>query len=174
MPFRARHRALEIYPPDIHLATSRARQTYVVRASYADGITRDVTTEAKTSVANTAVVTLDKNLLTPLADGKTELQAQFGGAGETRQIEVFRELRVARHIGEGRHGERCNEHQADGQPIQAVGEIHRIRRPDNHQNHEREEKYESERISVPVAQRRIDQQIRFERLEERNIDVGGV
>ncbi len=80
--------ALEIYPPDIHLATSRARQTYVVRASYADGITRDVTTEAKVSLANSALVTLDKNLLTPLADGKTELQANFGGKTTSTPVSV--------------------------------------------------------------------------------------
>ena len=80
--------ALEIYPPDIHLATSRGRQSYVVRASYADGITRDVTTEAKVSLANSALVTLDKNLLTPLADGKTELQASYGGKTASTPVSV--------------------------------------------------------------------------------------
>ncbi|HEV8060153.1 MAG TPA: DUF1549 domain-containing protein, partial [Gemmataceae bacterium] len=80
--------ALEIYPPDIHLATSRGRQTFVVRASYADGITRDVTSQAKVSLANNALVTLDQNLLTPLADGKTELQANFGGKTASTPVSV--------------------------------------------------------------------------------------
>jgi hypothetical protein len=80
--------ALEIYPPDMHLATSRARQTYVIRASYADGITRDVTGEAKVSVAGAPCVKIDKNLLTPLVDGKAELRAEFMGKVATTPVTV--------------------------------------------------------------------------------------
>ena len=42
---------LEVFPPDISLTTSRARQAFVVKGTYADGITRDVTTQAKVTVA---------------------------------------------------------------------------------------------------------------------------
>jgi len=38
---------VEVFPPDVNLTTSRARQKFVVQATYADGITRDVTAEAK-------------------------------------------------------------------------------------------------------------------------------
>src|SRR5947209_10659959 len=34
---------LEVFPPDVSLWTSRGRQTFVVQATQADGITRDVT-----------------------------------------------------------------------------------------------------------------------------------
>jgi hypothetical protein len=80
--------ALEIYPPDMHLATSRARQTYVIRASYADGITRDVTSEARVTLAGSPCVKIDKNLLTPLADGKAELKAEFAGKSATTPVTV--------------------------------------------------------------------------------------
>ena len=62
---------LEVSPPDVNLATSRSRQVFVVQATFADGITRDVTAEAKATLANPALAKLDKNVLTPLADGAT-------------------------------------------------------------------------------------------------------
>ena len=37
---------LEVFPPEINLTTARDRQSIVVQATYADGITRDVTDEA--------------------------------------------------------------------------------------------------------------------------------
>jgi hypothetical protein len=70
---------LEVYPPDMHLFTARGQQRFVVRAVYPDGITRDVTSEAKIAVADDKLAKLDKNLLTPLADGTTDLIVQYGG-----------------------------------------------------------------------------------------------
>ena len=70
---------LDVFPPDVALATSRGRQVFVVQATFADGITRDVTAEAKTALANPALAKLDKNVLTPLADGATEMKVEFGG-----------------------------------------------------------------------------------------------
>src|SRR5438105_1675669 len=70
---------LEVFPPDINMATSRARQSFIVKATFADGITRDVTAEAKVSFANPALVRLDKNVIYPVADGSTELKADLGG-----------------------------------------------------------------------------------------------
>ncbi len=70
---------LEVSPPDINLSTNRDRQSFVVQATFADGITRDVTAEAKLTLANPALVKLDKNMLTPAADGATELTVEFGG-----------------------------------------------------------------------------------------------
>ena len=37
---------LEVYPADMNLSSSRDRQSIVVQAIYADGITRDVTAQA--------------------------------------------------------------------------------------------------------------------------------
>jgi hypothetical protein len=70
---------VEIFPPDLHVFTSRAHQTIVVQATYPDGITRDVTAQAQLALANPAVGKLDKATLYPLADGATELTATFAG-----------------------------------------------------------------------------------------------
>jgi hypothetical protein len=71
--------SLQVFPPDVRLAAGRARQVFVVQAVYPDGITRDVTAQAKATLANPAVARLDKNALTPLADGATELKVEYGG-----------------------------------------------------------------------------------------------
>ncbi len=71
--------AIEVYPPDINLETSRDRQSFIVQAWYADGLSRDVTDQAKVGVANPALVRLDKNVVLPVADGTTEMTVEFGG-----------------------------------------------------------------------------------------------
>lgn len=71
--------SLQVYPPEINLQSSRGRQAFAVQATYADGITRDVTAEAKATFINQAFAKLDKNVLYPLADGATELRIEFGG-----------------------------------------------------------------------------------------------
>jgi hypothetical protein len=70
---------LQVFPPDIKLQTNRGRQSFVVQATYADGITRDVTAEAKSALGNPALAKLDKNLLYPQADGTTDLKIEFHG-----------------------------------------------------------------------------------------------
>jgi hypothetical protein len=71
--------SVEVFPPDVKLLTSRSHQSLVVQALYADGITRDITAEAKFAIANSALVKLDKNLLLPAGDGTTEARIEFGG-----------------------------------------------------------------------------------------------
>jgi hypothetical protein len=70
---------IRVYPTDINLTTKNDRQSVVVQALYADGLTRDVTTDASFSLANKALVKVEKGLITPLADGKTDLQIKYGG-----------------------------------------------------------------------------------------------
>jgi hypothetical protein len=79
---------VEVSPPDINLNTSRDRQSFIVQATYADGITRDVTAEAKVSFANPALVKLDKNVVHPLADGQTQMKVEFGGQTITIPVDV--------------------------------------------------------------------------------------
>ena len=71
--------SLDVFPPELNLNTSRSRQSFIVQALYADGLTRDVTAEAKIAVANPALVKLDKNIVYPVADGATEMKVEFGG-----------------------------------------------------------------------------------------------
>jgi Protein of unknown function (DUF1549)/Protein of unknown function (DUF1553) len=80
--------ALEVYPPDINLETSRDRQSFVVQAWFADGLSRDVTTEAKVSVANPMMVRLDGNTAYPIADGTTELNVEWGGKAVKLPVKV--------------------------------------------------------------------------------------
>ncbi|MGE3315312.1 MAG: DUF1549 domain-containing protein [Planctomycetaceae bacterium] len=71
--------SIVVSPPDITLNTSRDRQSLVVQAKYSDGITRDVTGEAKLIPANAALVKIENSTLYPVADGTTELAVEFGG-----------------------------------------------------------------------------------------------
>jgi hypothetical protein len=70
---------VEVFPGDINLNTSRGRQPFVVKATFADGLTRDVTAEAKATFANPALVKLEKNVITPVADGATSMNVEYGG-----------------------------------------------------------------------------------------------
>ncbi|WP_435016553.1 DUF1549 domain-containing protein [Tundrisphaera sp. TA3] len=70
---------LDAFPASIHLSDARDRQMIVARATYADGITRDVTAEAAITPANPALVRLDGATLHPAADGETTLSVAFGG-----------------------------------------------------------------------------------------------
>src|SRR5262245_64522157 len=70
---------VQVFPPDINLETARDRQSFVVQATYGDGISRDVTGEAKATFANAALIKLDGNVIYPVADGTTEMKVEFGG-----------------------------------------------------------------------------------------------
>jgi hypothetical protein len=71
--------SLEVFPPDINLETARDRQSFIVQAWFADGLSRDVTAEAKVAFANAALVKQTENALTPVADGTTEMTVTYGG-----------------------------------------------------------------------------------------------
>jgi hypothetical protein len=77
--FAAPLQSLAVYPPEVQLATARSRQSVVVQATFADGITRDVTTESKLVLSNPALAKIDGNVLIPAADGSGELKIEYGG-----------------------------------------------------------------------------------------------
>ena len=70
---------VKVFPADVNLKTRQDTQAIVVQAIYADGVTRDVTTQASYSLGNKALAKLERATLTPLADGQTELRIKFGG-----------------------------------------------------------------------------------------------
>ena len=79
-PARPARPRLEVFPKDVHLSTARDRQSLVVQATYADGITRDVTARpASMTPANPALVRRDGFVLYPVADGETTLDVGFEG-----------------------------------------------------------------------------------------------
>jgi hypothetical protein len=71
--------ALAVYPPDVNLNTARDRQSFIVQATFSDGITRDVTAEAAVQLKDGSLVKRDKNVLYPAKDGTTELKVSYGG-----------------------------------------------------------------------------------------------
>ncbi len=70
---------LNVYPADVHLNTTRDRQSIIVQAVYASGLTEDVTHMAQFALANPALVKLEAQTLYPQADGQTELTVTHAG-----------------------------------------------------------------------------------------------
>jgi hypothetical protein len=79
---------LAVYPGEVRLETKRDRQSVVVQATYPDGLTRDVTAEAKLSLDGALVAKLEKNVLLPAADGSARLKVEFGGRTAELPVEV--------------------------------------------------------------------------------------
>ncbi|MCS6977470.1 MAG: DUF1549 domain-containing protein [Gemmatales bacterium] len=70
---------IEVFPPDVHLTTKRDRQSLVVQAFLDNGLTQDVTTEAKLTLGNANLVRIEGAVLHPAADGSTELAVEYAG-----------------------------------------------------------------------------------------------
>ena len=80
--------SLDVYPAEVHINTMRDRQSFVVQVTYPNGLTRDVTTEAKLSLTDAAKVKLAGNVLHPVADGDSQLTVEFEGLSKTIPIKV--------------------------------------------------------------------------------------
>ncbi|MFT4587860.1 MAG: hypothetical protein ACI8QF_001958 [Limisphaerales bacterium] len=70
---------LKVMPPNANLTTLRDRQPVVIQAIYADGITEDVSAQAKYTLADPKLAKFENHALYPIADGKTEMKIEFGG-----------------------------------------------------------------------------------------------
>jgi hypothetical protein len=70
---------IKCYPPTINLVGAKARQSVVVQATYSDGITRDVTYDARCRVANARFASFDGTKVAPRADGRTDLLVTYAG-----------------------------------------------------------------------------------------------
>ncbi len=81
---------LLVFPEAINLATSRDRQSVVVQAFYADGLTRDVTREATMTPADPALLRRDQATYYPLIDGETTLTVTFGDKSKAIPVKVGR------------------------------------------------------------------------------------
>ncbi len=79
---------IEVYPTSAKLTTSRDWQSIIIQATYPDGITRDVTSEAEFKLADGSFARLEGNVLYPVADGKTEVAITYGGHALTVPLEV--------------------------------------------------------------------------------------
>ncbi|MEW6305426.1 MAG: DUF1549 and DUF1553 domain-containing protein [Verrucomicrobiota bacterium] len=79
---------LRVFPADINLKTARDRQSVVVQAVYADGVTRDVTAQSSISFADKGLVKFENATVHPLADGATEMKIKFSGRALTIPVKV--------------------------------------------------------------------------------------
>jgi hypothetical protein len=70
--------AVEVFPSDVNLETSRDFQSVIVRVTQADGVTRDVTGESTFSISDPNLARIDGYVLWPLADGSGQLQVKYG------------------------------------------------------------------------------------------------
>jgi hypothetical protein len=70
---------IEVFPSAIELNTARDRQSLVVQATFADGITRDVTSEASMRPADPKLLRRQGAVFYPAADGSTTLTVGYGG-----------------------------------------------------------------------------------------------
>ena len=70
---------VKVFPADVNLKTRGDHQSIVVQAIYADGVTRDVTAQASFTLGNKTLAKFDHFILTPVADGQTELKVKFQG-----------------------------------------------------------------------------------------------
>ncbi|WP_410050432.1 DUF1549 and DUF1553 domain-containing protein [Blastopirellula sp. J2-11] len=70
---------IDVYPESAELLTSRDQQNFVVRATRADDVTIDVTSEAKWSVGDEKIAKLQGTTLLPAADGETKLTIEYSG-----------------------------------------------------------------------------------------------
>jgi len=79
---------LAVYPPEIRLTSNRDKASFVVQAVEADGVTRDVTAEAKIEFTNQALIRRDQHMLYPQADGQTNMTVVFEGKSVVVPVSV--------------------------------------------------------------------------------------
>jgi hypothetical protein len=68
---------LQCFPTNVTLSSAKSTQRLVIQATYADGITRDVTSQANFKLTNPKIVRLDQANLSPLTNGQTELRVSY-------------------------------------------------------------------------------------------------
>ena len=81
---------INVDPASVQLTTVRDIQSIIVQAEFSDGITRDVTEEATLKLASDQFARLDKNVLYPKADGKSEVTVAYGGLTVKVPVDVSR------------------------------------------------------------------------------------
>ncbi len=78
----------EVYPEQINLTFKTDKQTLVVRTTEANGVQRDITSEAKLSIVDPAKAKVTGRTLTPIADGETALKVEWKGESIQLPIKV--------------------------------------------------------------------------------------
>ena len=71
--------AVEVFPADVNLKYVRDKQSLVVRTTEANGVNRDVTADAKFTLADPTKARIEKGVVYPVADGQTTLKVEYQG-----------------------------------------------------------------------------------------------
>ena len=80
---------VEIFPPKYRLETKRDHHQVVVMATFKDATTQDVTFLSDLRIADSKIVSLEKDVIKPVVDaGQTELIASVGGKTVKAIVEV--------------------------------------------------------------------------------------
>ncbi len=79
---------LRIFPTRVVIDSRRDEPLVVVQATSADGSTRDVTTEAKLTIASDKIAKVADGVVSPIATGSTELMAELSGVTCRVPVEV--------------------------------------------------------------------------------------
>lgn len=80
--------SIAVFPPDVNVQSARGKQKIIVQATYADGITRDVTAQAKVTVGDSKIAKVDKAEILPVGDGKCSVTVEFEGKSAQIPVEV--------------------------------------------------------------------------------------
>ncbi|MHA3772051.1 DUF1549 and DUF1553 domain-containing protein [Verrucomicrobiota bacterium sgz303538] len=76
----------QVFPAEVNLKYQRDHQSLVVRWTEANGVHRDVTADAKFTLADPSKAKITNGVLTPVTDGETTLKVEW--QGKTAQIPV--------------------------------------------------------------------------------------
>jgi hypothetical protein len=75
----AKELAFEVFPSDVNLKFQRDRQSLVVRITEPSGVMRDVTADAKFTLADPSKAKIEQGVVLPVADGETTLKVEYQG-----------------------------------------------------------------------------------------------
>ena len=81
-------KSIKVFPENIHLSTTRDRQSVIVQAFFESGLTEDVTDKVTWKLSGGQVVKQTKNVFTPLADGKATLTVSYANLNVNVPVEV--------------------------------------------------------------------------------------
>ena len=73
------------------------------------------------------------------ADHRAAQHRELAGAGDVVDLQIVGEARVAGEIGDDAEAQRRDHHRHDGEPVEAVGEVHRVAGADDDEGAEHEE-----------------------------------
>ena len=80
--------SVRVYPASVNLTNARDRQSLLVQAVYAEGVTRDVTDLAEFTLSDPTLARFDKNVLHGQADGTTTAQIRFSTLEATISVKI--------------------------------------------------------------------------------------